>query len=188
MSAPAVADAIAAIARVLSKEGVDWYLFGAQAVVYWGRPRLSADVDVTIRWPVSAAAELARTFARQGFRPLVDEPATFVARTRVLPLEHRATGLPVDLVFAGPGLEDEFVDRAVLVEIGGESVPVMAPEDLVAVKVLAGRPKDIEDVRGILAVRGDALDLERSRSLLTLLEQALGRGDLVRELDRLLGD
>jgi predicted nucleotidyltransferase len=56
-------------------------------------------------------------------------------------------------VLAGPGLEEQFLARAVLVDIGGVRVPVMSPEDLVVTKILAGRPKDIEDVRGILAER-----------------------------------
>jgi len=28
---------------------VDWYIFGAQAALIWGRPRLTSDVDVTVR-------------------------------------------------------------------------------------------------------------------------------------------
>jgi hypothetical protein len=167
---------------------VSWYLFGAQAVIYWGRPRLSADVDITVRLSVEEARGLAAALLEEGFYPMVEDVEEFVERTRVLPLEHHPTGLPVDVVFGGPGLEDEFLERAVLVEIGGEQVQVISPEDLVVAKILSGRPKDIEDVRGVLAVRGPALDLERTRSLLRLLERALDRSDLVRELDRLVGE
>lgn len=34
----------------------------------------------------------------------------FVARTRVLPFLHQATGIPLDVVLAGPGLEKLFLD------------------------------------------------------------------------------
>ncbi len=187
MSDPAAAEVLAALGRVLRERGVPWYLFGAQAVVCWGRPRLSADVDVTVRLPLEDARDLAVALAGEGFRPLVEDVAAFVERTRVLPLEHLPTGLPVDVVFAGPGFEDEFLARAVPVAIGGEQVPVISPEDLVAGKLLSGRSKDIEDVRGILAVRGKSLDLDRCRSILTLMERALDRSDLVRELVRLAG-
>ena len=43
----AVLAVLAAIAPVLRRSGDRWYLFGAQAVTIWGRPRLSADVDIT---------------------------------------------------------------------------------------------------------------------------------------------
>lgn len=185
MSTTAAGEAVAALGRVLRKRGVAWYLFGAQAVIYWGRPRLSADVDITVLLPIGEARGLAAALREAGFSPLVEEVEEFVERTRVLPLEHRPTGLPVDIVFGGPGFEAEFLERAVPVEIGGEQVPIITPEDLLVTKILAGRPKDIEDARGILAVRGPALDLERTRSLLTILESALDRSDLVRELERL---
>ncbi len=38
-----------ALAGVLLKLRVPWYLFGAQSAIVWGRPRLTADVDVTVR-------------------------------------------------------------------------------------------------------------------------------------------
>lgn len=47
MSSSDVADLLAALAGALGELGVRWYLFGAQAVLIHGRPRLTDDVDVT---------------------------------------------------------------------------------------------------------------------------------------------
>ena len=55
---------------------------------------------------------------------------------------------------------------------------VISPEDLVVTKVLTGRPKDLEDVRGILRQTGARFESERVRSLLGSLEAALDRSDL----------
>jgi predicted nucleotidyltransferase len=44
-------------------------------------------------------------------------------------------------------VEDEFLRRSEQVNVGGTVVPVIHPEDLIIAKVLAGRPKDIEDAR-----------------------------------------
>jgi len=57
----------------------------------------------------------------------------------VLPLVHQATGLPLDIVLAGPGLEDEFLARAVLHQV--DDVEVVEVSVLVILKVLAGRPR-----------------------------------------------
>lgn len=88
------------------------------------------------------------------------------------------SGLPLDIVLAGPGLEELFLERAVEVTVEGVTVPVISPEDLIVAKILAGRPKDLEDVRGILRERLSSLDIELIRSTLTLLEDALSQSDL----------
>ena len=81
-------------------------------------------------------------------------------------------------MLAGPGLEEQFLARARFVPLSGFKVPVISPEDLIVTKVLAGRPKDIEDVRGILKRQLQKLNLDQIDSTLALLEQALERGDL----------
>jgi len=62
-------------------------------------------------------------------------------RTRVLPFRHVKSGLPLDVVLAGPGLEEDFQARAVPIDIEGVLVPVITAEDLIITKVLAGRAK-----------------------------------------------
>ncbi|HEY5617144.1 MAG TPA: hypothetical protein VIK60_04325 [Vicinamibacterales bacterium] len=46
-----VAELLADLATALDEAGVAWYLFGAQAAILHGAARLTADVDVTVRWP-----------------------------------------------------------------------------------------------------------------------------------------
>lgn len=56
---------------------------------------------------------------------------------------------------------------------------VASPEDLIVMKVLAGRPKDLEDVRSILRASGRGLDDGYVERTLTMLEQALSQSDLL---------
>jgi hypothetical protein len=46
---PGPADLLAELAHELARLRVPWYVFGAQAALIWGRPRLTTDVDVTVR-------------------------------------------------------------------------------------------------------------------------------------------
>ena len=87
--------------------------------------------------------------------------------------------MPLDLVLLVSGLEQEFMTRAIATDVEGTSVPVISPEDLIIAKVLAGRPKDMEDVRHLIRQRRSSLDAERIRQVLELLEQALSQSDLV---------
>jgi hypothetical protein len=172
--------------RALAEGGYRWYLFGAQAVVVYGRPRLSADVDITIDLEPEAATELTAHLQASGFFPRVENLQQFLQRTRVLPLLHEETGIPVDAVLGGAGIEREFLANARCLDLGGVTVPVISPEDLVVSKILAGRSKDLEDARSVLAEQGSGLDLDRVRRWLSLLEEALDRQDLLSELDRQL--
>jgi hypothetical protein len=161
-------------------------VFGAQAVVIYGQPRLTADLDITLEIPLSAVVDLLPELEAHGFESRAGDPADLVRRTRVLPLVHQSTGLAVDVVIAGPGLEEEFLANRHNVDLAGLEVPVISPEDLLVTKILSGRPKDVDDALGVLREQGGSLDLERTRRFLGLLEQALGRTDLLPDLDRLL--
>lgn len=174
---PAAIDLLADLSKVLARWG-RWYLFGAQAVIVYGVPRLSADVDVTLRLDPDEPERFAREMADAGFTLRVADP-DFLRRTRVMPFVHRGTGMPLDIVLAASGLEDEFLDRANEVEIGAVRLPVIHPEDLVIAKVLAGRPKDVEDATTLWRLHGDTLSADRIRRVLALIEEALGQSDLL---------
>jgi hypothetical protein len=170
--------ALADLSEALAALGVDWYLFGAQAALIYGAARVTADVDVTVRLGKVTPARLATALKRNGFMLRVDD-AAFVRTTRVLPVLHSGTSVPADLVLAGPGLEDGFLERAVIHDLGGLSVPVACAEDLIIMKILAGREKDLDDVAAILAARGPKLDTHTISSALKMVEEALGQSDLV---------
>ena len=174
---PAALELLKALSPVLDRWG-RWYLFGAQAVVAYGVPRLSADVDVTLALAPDDSERFVQEMDAGGFTLRVDDPE-FVRRTRVMPFVHTATGMPLDVVLAGSGLEEEFLGRAKTTDIGGVRVPVIDIADLVIAKVLAGRPKDVEDARSLWRVRGASVDRRRVLRLLRLLEEALGQSDLV---------
>ena len=174
---PAALEVLSALSAVLPRWG-RWYLFGAQAVIAYGVPRLSADVDITLALSPDDPERFAHDMDTAGFALRVDDPE-FVRRTRVMPFVHRATGMPLDVVLAGSGLEDEFLDRATLVDVGGTSVPLIDLDDLVIAKILAGRPKDLDDARNLWRIHGRAPGAARIRHTLELLEEALGQSDLV---------
>lgn len=155
-----------------------WYIFGAQAVQVWGLPRVTADVDVTARLRGDDPKGFLSAMRAAGFDLRVRDVDDFFKKTRVLPFVHRRSLIPLDVVLAGPGLEEEFLKRSRRVDMGGIVLPVISPEDLLVTKVLAGRPKDLEDIRGILRERLPELHLGRVRRLLGMLEKALGQHDL----------
>ncbi|MDQ2646260.1 MAG: nucleotidyltransferase [Myxococcota bacterium] len=178
------AEIYAALGRVLSRLNVRWYVFGAQAAILYGAARFTEDVDVTVEIGSLEASAFVSALAGAGFTPRINDRA-FIDQTRVIPVLHESTKTPLDIVLAGPGIEELFFDGVRIVEVSGQRVPVASPEDLVVMKVLAGRPKDLEDVVAVLAAQGQ-LDEERIRWLLDLLQQALDQSDLLPVFERCL--
>jgi hypothetical protein len=105
-----------------------------------------------------------------------------------MPFVHQATGMPLDVVLAASGLEDDFLARAVEVDVDGTIVPVIHLEDLIIAKILAGRPKDIEDVRNLWRVHCSTADRSRITHVLTTLEEALAQSDLVPAFEAIVED
>lgn len=183
-SAPA--DLLADLAGVLRSWGDRWYVFGAQAVLIWGRPRMTADVDVTVALVPPDIGRFVSDMKTAGFELRVGDVDDFVRRTHVLPFVHSRTQMPLDIVLAASGLEKEFLDRARRARIGDLEIPVISPEDLIIAKILAGRTRDLEDVTGILERQKKRLDVARIRETLQSLESALAQSDLVPAFERLL--
>ncbi len=191
--------ALRGIARELDARGRRWALVGGLAVSARAEPRTTRDVDVAVATDGDADAE-ALVFALQGagFRvvgAVEQDAAGRLATVRLRPgSEGRLRGVVVDLLFASSGVEAEVADAAERLEVlAGVTVPVARKGHLVALKVLArddrSRPRDAEDLRGLLAESGPE-DLVLARKALRLVaSRGFARGkDLEAELERAVRD
>jgi hypothetical protein len=170
-----LADLSSALATIES----DWYLFGAQAALLHGVTRLTNDVDVTVRLAATQSSQaFVAVLEAAGFQPRFEDQE-FIAQTRVIPFTHRVTALPLDVVLSGPGIEDLFFERVEWRDLEGLRVPIASPEDLVVMKILAGRAKDIDDVVAIVAAYLDRLNTPYVEGMLAQLEEALAQSDLL---------
>ena len=68
----------------------------------------------------------------------------------MLALYHAKSGIRVDLIFSFSSYENVALKRVVKKNILGEEVCYASVEDVLIHKMVAGRPRDLEDVRGIL--------------------------------------
>jgi hypothetical protein len=68
----------------------------------------------------------------------------------VLPCEEVDSSIRVDFIFSNSPYETEALTRVKRVRVGASKVSYAAVEDLIIHKLVAGRPRDVEDVRSIL--------------------------------------
>jgi hypothetical protein len=175
-----------ALASLLERIGAPAMVVGGVAVSIHGRPRMTLDADVTIALDVAELPRVVEAAAACGFSPRVGSPTEFAEATRVLPLRLTRDGWEVDLIFAGTPYEIEAISRAAVVPLGGVDLPVVSAADLLVHKILAGRPRDMEDAESIAVRQGDRLDRRFVRKTLTELATFLADDDLRRRVDEIL--
>lgn len=184
---PSAVKLLAAFQPIVEKHQCGWYLFGAQAVNALGRPRMTADVDVTVDLPDESLEPFIEDMTRGGgFELRVSQAREFVKDTAVLPFVHAETGMPLDIVLARSGLEQMFLERAELVDFGELKVPTISAGDLIVAKILAARVKDVDDAIGVLAENFDTIDKDAVVALLRDIEQAIDQSDLVTTFEEVL--
>jgi uncharacterized nucleotidyltransferase DUF6036 len=149
---------LAALTTELARARLPFMLIGGQAVLLHGAPRLTEDVDATLGAEPARLASLLEACSALGLVPIPENVESFVAETFVLPARHAGTGVRVDFIFSSTDYERRAIARAVSVELAGTAVPFATAEDLIIHKLFAARPRDLEDVRGVLLRKGDSLD------------------------------
>lgn len=148
-------DALLAIHEVLAKAEIPHALCGGVAAnLYRAEVRATSDVDLAIAVAPAQTIELLNTFEKLGWKA---EP--FWRKAEQLRLSRR--DLPrVDCIIANTEYERSAIDRAVTATIEGRVIPVLAVEDLIVFKLVAGRARDYEAVAAIINTQGDRLDSE----------------------------
>jgi predicted nucleotidyltransferase len=114
---------------------------------------------------------------------LVDKPLDFISNTRVLPVQDNK-GQRIDLIFGSLPFEENAIDRAIKVEIGNTTINFCTAEDLILLKIISDRDKDIEDVRGILKFQKETLDYDYLEPRITELTILLDKPDIKRQWEK----
>ena len=125
-------------------------VIGGQAVLLYGEPRLTRDIDITLGLGVDGLDKLLDVVPAVPLKVLVENVREFVTRTMVLPALEERSGIRVDFIFSFSLYERQAIERAVDVKMGRTIVKFGSVEDVVVHKIIAGRPRDLEDVRSIL--------------------------------------
>jgi predicted nucleotidyltransferase len=138
------------IARELNKTSIPYMVIGGQAVLLYGEPRLTRDIDITLGINVDELDKVLGITSTLRLKVLVGNEQEFVQRTMVLPAMEEESGIRVDFIFSFSSYEKQAIERAREIRLGRISVRFGSLEDVVIHKVIAGRPRDIEDIRSIL--------------------------------------
>ena len=144
----------------LADSGVDFVVIGGIAVVAHGHIRTTRDLDITYSTEQANLDALGRVLVELDARlrgvtevvPFVPDGRT-LRGAQMLTLETTDGGL--DLLVEPPGAPPyrELRARAEGIELEGHNLLVASIDDLVAMKRAVGRPRDLEDIEALEAIR-----------------------------------
>jgi len=154
-----IAALIKRIAQYLDKSKVPYMIIGGQAVLLYGTPRLTRDIDITLGIDTDQFLVIDKMCGDLALRVLTNDPEHFAVQTKVLPAEDAASKIRVDFIFSFTPYERQAIERANEVLMEGYPVKFASREDVIVHKMIAARAIDLEDVRHILAKSRQSIDL-----------------------------
>lgn len=148
MDEPLLTADFAEFLKSLNDQGVDCLLVGGYAVGLHGYPRPTVDLNI---WVQSSAANAERATA--AVRAFGFDLPELRADLFVDPRALVRLGVPpfrIEIMTSIDGVEYEACrSRAMVADLGGLAVPVIALDDLKANKRAAGRHKDLADLENL---------------------------------------
>ena len=169
----------------LQSKDVPGIIIGGVAASLLGRPRLTRDIDALVLLDSKVWADFLNAGIKFGFVSRLPDSLQFAEKARVLLVRHEHSGIDVDISFGALPFEEEAIRHAVMVEVGGIEIPLPTPEDLVIMKAIAHRSRDLSDIESILDATPE-LDIKRILQLVTEFSDVLEMPEILSDLKRIL--
>jgi hypothetical protein len=150
------ASAAAQLAARLEARGVDYALGGAIALGYWGVPRGTVDVDLTLYLAPEQPSACAWLLKDIGCDVQSAETMEALRAHGFCSVSY--AGLRLDVFLPIVPFYEEARKRRKRVQIGGQPFMVWDGESLLVFKMMFFRRKDLADVEQILRSQGGLLD------------------------------
>ena len=162
-------------------------VIGGQAVLLYGEPRLTKDIDITLGINIDRLDEMLKIVKELSFTLLPEDVPSFVQKTMVLPVLEKRSGIRVDFIFSFTPYETQAIGRARRVVLAGQEICFASPEDLIIHKIFAGRPRDMEDAKTLI-LKNHGIDVPYIRRWLKELDMALQGKGALEAFESILGD
>lgn len=142
----------------LEKNKFSYLILGGLAVGVLGEPRFTADLDLDL---FVSKAEIST------FLDKINQAKFKVNKTEALRTVESfgsfrcyCQGLQVDIILASSPIEDSALKRKKRISLFGKKMSFPSPEDLILLKLVPGRPKDLLDIESIVMRHYGKLDLK----------------------------
>lgn len=154
------------IARIFEDLKIPYLVTGGMAILVWGRPRFTADIDIVVEIKPSDVDGLVKALRDLGEAGYIDEDvATEIVRNGgEFNFVDGVTGIKIDFwVSSNDPFDLSRFERRSTKEILGQKIYFTSPEDLILSKLKwskeSGSNRHLEDAESVLKISGKDLDI-----------------------------
>ena len=153
------------VLHTLTQNGVDFIIVGGVAARLHGSTRLTQDLDIVPRFEPAHWRHLIQVLTEMNTQPRIPEPLERIsdlaqvrqwqAEKNLLAVAFRSprADLEIDLLISESHRFDELLSRASTVEYDGQIYHVASIDDLIEMKMRAGRAHDLTDIAVLQAIK-----------------------------------
>jgi len=152
--------------KSLNEANVQYIVVGGIATILHGYVRATSDIDLVVDLQVEEAVKVISVLTNAGYKPKVPVQAIEFADASKREQWIKEKGmqvfsmyqpenplLTIDLFVKQPLPYEELNDRVVIMELDGIKVRVCSIDDLITMKKLAGRDKDLADIEQLTKIK-----------------------------------
>lgn len=147
--------------RAARKAGTHYAFMGAFAVMAWGEPRATSDVDALLEYSEADAEALVLALSAEGLTGDARDFIDALSDGTHVTVFHEKSVFWLDIKPARSVIERQQVADAAEVTIRAQRIRIVRPEETIAFKLAFGSPKDEQDAASILVRQAGALDETR---------------------------
>lgn len=160
-------DFLVEVSEILAKLKIPYLVTGGMAVLVWGRPRFTADIDIVVELKLSDVDKLFFSLNKLSKAGYIDKDAMIEALNNFGEFNFidGDTGIKVDFwVLKENDFDLSRLNRRIKKRVLNKQIYFSSPEDLILSKLqwykksLSSR--HLEDVESILKISGEKLDLK----------------------------
>lgn len=182
----ALKEIIKDLEKIKKKLDFQYTLIGGIAVGIWGHVRATKDIDIiadihhdSFKIFISHLKKIGyRCELRQG--SMTDDIPYLIKVS--IPRE-KGGEIQADLLIATRKWEDEIIKSSRVIDFGNRKIPVVTPEDLMSMKLRAGGPMDILDVKELLLVLKSEIEIDMLRSRAKQLKVSRKLNKILKEVN-----
>lgn len=175
-------EALERVTGILDEGRIPYMVIGGVANLVWGLARTTTDLDITVDVE-DTGIESFLPLARRCGLPLLGEAVVFAEERRVLPIR-TPDGTRVDFILATLPFEFEAIRRASTVRMADTEFRVCTAEDLIILKAASERPRDHDDIVGVLRRQKNRLDLTDVDSVVEALAKDLSEPEIAERYEK----
>ncbi|OQX79719.1 MAG: hypothetical protein B6D56_06595 [Candidatus Omnitrophica bacterium 4484_70.1] len=168
------------IVKCAGKCRIKVVFIGGIAVSYFSIPRATYDIDGIVSWEDKKIKEFIKALKKEGFKK---EEIKNLKDLLFITFYHPRYRIYVDFFLAANEFQKTILKRAKKVKIDKTDLFIASCEDLILLKLLVQREKDLEDVRELIRENKESMDFLYLNKWAKLLGVEIFLKDEIRSLN-----